>query len=383
MLVLAQYQTTEEMIGQTLPEESIYCFRPHVLTENARWFTQRFKGRVLYALKANPLAPAVDAIYAGGVRHFDTASLREISSVSERFSDSQTYFMHPVKAIKAMEIAYHRHGVRHFVVDHMDELNKVMDALGDAKEAPIVMVRLATPTKEATFNLSEKFGASPEQAVALLRAATDRGARPGLCFHVGSQCVTTKGYEAAFRLTGEVLSQTNEPIHCLDVGGGFPVSYENTSPPPPPLEDYLSVIDDGARALNLPDDCYLMCEPGRALTADGMSVVTQVQLRKGDMLYLNDGIYGTLGGSRLGMKFPTRVIRPGAALTGGHEQFKVFGPTCDSLDVLPYALELPGDIRMGDWIEFGMLGAYGPAIRTDFNGFMPTTFCAIEAPFTA
>lgn len=380
--MLLQYQTTEEMIAETRPEESVYCFRPDVLTENARMFTQRFNGRVLYALKANPLEPAVDAIYAGGVRHFDTASLREISAISERYPDSHTYFMHPVKAWKAMETAYHRYGVRHFVVDHMDELNKVMDVLDAVPDAPIVMVRLATPTEEATFNLSEKFGASPEQVVTLLRAAADLGARTGLCFHVGSQCVSTKGYEAAFKLTGEVLGQTNGPVHCLDVGGGFPAMYANTSPPPPPLENYLSVIDEGAKSLNLPDDCYLMCEPGRALTANGMSMVAQVQLRKGDMLYLNDGVYGTLGGSRLGLKFPTRIIRPGAEVSGEPVSFKVFGPTCDSLDVLPYPLELPGNIQTGDWIEFGMMGAYGPAIRTDFNGFMPTVFCAVTEPFS-
>lgn len=377
--MLENYDTIEAMIDETGPEESVYCFRPDVLRTNARKFTGGFNGRVLYALKANPLDPVVNAIYEGGVRHFDTASIREIAQVSDRYDDAHTYFMHPVKAWKAMETAYHRYGVRHYVVDHMDELDKVMDVLGDVKEPPIIMVRLSTPTKEATFNLSEKFGATPDDAVTLLRAATEKGALAGLCFHVGSQCVTTDGYEAALRLTGEVLSQTNEPIHCLDVGGGFPAPYEDTSPPP--LENYLSVIDEGAAALNLPDACYLMCEPGRALTAEGMSVVTQVQLRKDDMLYLNDGVYGTLGGSRLGLHFPKRVIRPGRDVSGESAPFKIFGPTCDSLDVLPYTVDLPADVQTGDWIEFGMLGAYGPAVRTDFNGFKPETYCTITAPF--
>ncbi len=381
--MLQHYQSTREMVEKNRPEESVYCFRPDVLIENAHLFTRLFKGRVLYAVKANPLDPVMDALYAGGIRHFDTASLPEISSVCERYEDSHSYFMHPVKAWKAMGVAYHRYGVRHFVVDHSDELHKVMDVLGDVDEPPIVMVRLATPSKEATFNLSEKFGATPDQTVTLLRAAADMGARPGLCFHVGSQCVSTSGYEAAFNLTGDVLSQTNEPIHCLDVGGGFPVTYENTVPSPPPLEDYMSVIDAGIEALNLPADCHLMCEPGRALTADGMSVVTQVQLRKGDTLYLNDGVYGTFGGSRLGLTFPKRVIRPEQEVSGDPTSFKVFGPTCDSLDVLPYPLDLPCDIRTGDWIEFGMMGAYGPAIRTDFNGFMPTKFCTIDEPFVS
>jgi len=379
--MLPQFTSTDEMIAQQRPEESIYCFRPDVLTAKAHWFSQRFNGRVLYAVKANPLAPVMDAMYDGGIRHFDTASLREISSTADRYPDSHTYFMHPVKAWRAMETAYHDYKVRHFVVDHMDELNKVLDVLGDVEETPIVMVRLATPSKAATFNLSEKFGATVTESVALLRAIADRGGRAGLCFHVGSQCVSTSGYEAAFQLAGEVLSQTSEPIHCLDVGGGFPANYENTIPSPPPLDDYLRVIDEGARALNLPEDCYLMCEPGRALCADGMSVVTQVQLRKGEMLYLNDGVYGTLGGSRLGLKFPSRAIRADGDLSGELVPFTVFGPTCDSLDILPYKVDLPGDIRTGDWVEFGMLGAYGPAIRTDFNGFMPTTFCNITTPF--
>lgn len=380
--MLQHYETTDEMVAEIRPEEPVYCFRPDILTENARRFVRHFNGRVLYAIKANPLTPVIEAVHAGGVRHFDTASLSEISSISRRYEDSHTYFMHPVKAWKAIEAAYHQYGVRHFVVDHSDEVNKVMDILDEVHEPPIFMVRLSTPSKEATFNLSEKFGASPEQAVSLLRQVADKGARAGLCFHVGSQCVSTSGYETAFRITGDVLSRTNCPIHCLDVGGGFPVNYENTIPPAPPLEEYMSVINGGVETLNLPEDCYLMCEPGRAMVADGMSVVTQVQLRKGGMLYLNDGIYGTFGGSRLGLEFPKRVIRPASFLSGDPEPFKIFGPTCDSLDVLPYSINLPGDIRTGDWIEFGMMGAYGPAIRTDFNGFLPDTFCAVTAPFT-
>jgi ornithine decarboxylase len=31
--------------------------------------------------------------------------------------------------------------------------------------------------------------------------------------------------------------------------------------------------------------------------------------------------------------------------------------------------ELPGDVQAGDYIEIGMLGAYGCAMRTAFNGF--------------
>ena len=50
-------------------------------------------------------------------------------------------------------------------------------------------------------------------------------------------------------------------------------------------------------------------------------------------------------------------------------QFSFYGPTCDDLDRMAGPFELPGDVGAGDYIEIGMLGAYGCAMRTQFNGF--------------
>jgi len=370
------FDNVEEFISECDPQESVYCVRPSVLKKNTQKFIKNFDGKVLYALKANPLKPIVDAIYDGGVRHFDTASLNEIKQISTCYNDARTYFMHPVKSWNSIKVAYHQFGVRHYVIDHVDELKKIINILTDEKDTLIIMVRLATPTKDAKFNLSSKFGACVDEVVKLLRAVQSKGAIPGLCFHVGSQCTSTFAYSQAFTLVKEVLSQTNFPLHCLDIGGGFPVRYEGTTLSP--LEDYFEVIRDGVRSLNLTEKCDLMCEPGRALVADGMSVLTQVQLRKDDTLYLNDGIYGSLGGARLGLKFPIRVIREEQTLSEEDKQFTIYGPTCDGLDVLPYKIDLPDNTNTGDWIEFGMLGAYGPAIRTDFNGFKPSNFCFLS-----
>jgi ornithine decarboxylase len=379
--MLDRFSTTEAMIEARRPEESILCIRPEVLRTAAQAFVAAFDGQVLYAVKANPLRPVVDAIHAGGVRHFDTASLREIAAISQWYPDAHTYFMHPVKGWDAMRVAYHRFGVRHFVVDHPDELAKILDVLKGVEEPPVLMVRLSTPETQATFQLSDKFGAPPEQAAQLLRSAVTRGARTGLCFHVGSQCVTPEAYADALRVTDAVLRGAGVEIECLDVGGGFPAAYEGVSPPP--LADFLEVVRDGVAALDLPANCVLMCEPGRALAAAGMSVVTRVLLRKGSAVYLNDGIYGTLGGTAPELRYPARVIRPAGCAASERTAFTVFGPTCSSADVLPCPLELPADVETGDWIEFGMLGAYGAAFRTDFNGFEPTAQCSIDAPFSA
>jgi ornithine decarboxylase len=124
-----------------------------------------------------------------------------------------------------------------------------------------------------------------------------------------------------------------------------------------------------------------MCEPGRALVAEGMSVLTRVQLRKDQQSDLNDGIYGSVYAMVIGLRFPARLIRAGAD-PGLHDTpFVAYGPTCDGLDELPQRLMLPGDAREGDWIEFGCMGAYTVSLRTDFNGFYPDTLVTVDKPF--
>ena len=116
----------------------------------------------------------------------------------------------------------------------------------------------------------------------------------------------------------------------------------------------------------------LWAEPGRALVAGGGSVVVQVQLRRGDALYVNDGVYGSLSDAgRPGFRFPARRIRPdgGADGSGALREYALFGPTCDSADFMQGPFLLPADIDEGDWIELGQLGAYGACLRTGFNGF--------------
>ena len=108
----------------------------------------------------------------------------------------------------------------------------------------------------------------------------------------------------------------------------------------------------------------------RALVAGGASVVVQVQCRRGDALYVNDGVYGALSDTGApGFRFPHRLLRLDGAASGVTRAFTLFGPTCDSADVMRGPWLLPADVREGDWIEVGQLGAYGTALRTAFNGF--------------
>ncbi len=357
------------------PEQPVYCFRPRVVAEQARAFLERFPGRVMFAVKSNPHPAVLEWLHDAGIRDFDTASTGEMELIRGRFPDARCFYMHAVKGRSAIARARHEFGIRHFVIDHPAELDKLRQVLGRADI--VVVVRLATPSEAVQFDLSHKFGAPVKEAAALLDAAAKHYAT-GLCFHVGSQCLSPGAFAGAFDAVRKTLAASRASIVCLDVGGGFPVHYADADPPP--LEDFIDVIESEFTALDL-ERCELMCEPGRALVAESMSVLTRVELRKDRRIYLNDGIYGSLHGMVIGVRFPLKRVRPGSAPAPHDTEFLAYGPTCDGLDELPQRLLLPNDLREGDWIEFGCMGAYTLSLRTTFNGFYPDDFATIDTPF--
>jgi ornithine decarboxylase len=369
----------DDLVAAVRPEEPMHCLRPDTLAAAARAFVAGFPGQVLYAVKCNPEPAVLRALWAGGVRHFDCASPAEVALVRLMFPAAAIHFMHPVKARGAIREAWARHGVRDFALDSADEFFKLRDeiaATGVVGELGLI-VRLALPKGQAVLDLSGKFGAAPDQAVALLRAARPHAARLGVSFHVGSQCLDPLAWRHALALVGEVIRAAGVTIDVVDVGGGFPVAYPNVTPPP--LGAFIAEIEDGFEQLGLPAATRLWAEPGRVLVAGGGSVVVQVQALRdgaaggapGDALYVNDGVYGSLADAgALGFRYPVRLIRPdGAAPAAELRPFSFFGPTCDSADVMHGPFLLPADVAEGDWIEIGQLGAYGGCLRTGFNGF--------------
>ena len=363
--------TVDEAVSAAQPAEPMHCLRPAVITETAARFVQSFHGDVLYAVKCNPEPAVLRAMWEGGVRHFDCASAGEVSLVRQIFPDAEIHFMHPVKSRPAIREAYWRHDVRDFVFDSAGELAKIMDETGNetgrADDLGLV-VRLALPAGGAVYDLSGKFGAPVEEAAELLRAARPLARRLGLSFHVGSQCMDPLAYRRALLLVGEAIRRAGVAIDIVDVGGGFPVSYPDLEPPP--LGAYFAEIEGAFESLGLAQ-ARLWAEPGRALVAAGASVVVQVQLRRGDTLYVNDGVYGSLSDAGApAFRFPARLIGA-SALEVEEEQrpFAFYGPTCDSADYMKGPFWLPADIEEGDWIEIGQLGAYGACLRTAFNGF--------------
>lgn len=364
--------SVDEMVKTFRPEEPLHCVRPGVISNTARAFSTAFNGDVLYAVKCNPEPAVLRAVWDGGVRHFDCASISEVQLVRRLFPGAEIHFMHPVKARSAIREAWMLHGVRDFVLDAESELAKIMQELSKPETTkpdtkPGLFIRLALPETGAAINLSKKFGAEPEAAIALLRAARPLAGKLGLAFHVGSQCMDPLAWRDAMQLAGEVIRAAGVRVDVLDIGGGFPVAYPDMDPPP--LGAFMAEIDAAYDALDMPG-LKLWAEPGRALVGGGGSVVVQVQMRRGNMLYINDGVYGALADAgALRFRFPTRLLRARRSQGAPDAPFGFFGPSCDSLDVMDGPFLLPDDVAEGDWIEIGQLGAYGTCLRTAFNGF--------------
>jgi ornithine decarboxylase len=358
--------TVDAYVTAERPEEPVHCLRPATVAATAREFIAAFPGDVLYAVKCNPDPAMLRALWAGGVRHFDCASPREVRLVRDMFPDAGIHFMHPVKARGAIREAWADQGVRDFAIDTEAELRKVLDETGTSQGLGII-VRIALPKGGARLDLSGKFGAEFDDAVTLLRAARLVAARVGVSFHVGSQCLDPLAWRKALDLTGQVIRSAGVAIDIIDVGGGFPVDYPDQESPD--LGAIFAEIEDGFDRLDLPG-ARLWAEPGRALVAAGASIVVQVQQRRGSALYINDGVYGGLSDAgALGFRYPVRLVRPAGLVADETERFIFYGPTCDSADVMNGPFILPSDIREGDWIEIGQLGAYGACLRTGFNGF--------------
>lgn len=361
-----RFPDAQALVAALRPSYPVYCFRPHKVRAVARHFVESFTGRVVYAVKCNIEPKMLGWLAEGGVTAFDTASLAEIAAVRERLPDAEAMFMHPVKSRAAILAAERVYDVSTYSVDSMAELDKIL-AVARRRDLRI-FVRVATPGGGAAFELSIKFGATQAEAIEILDRVAAEGLTAGIAFHIGSQCMNPRAFRTAFAVIGEVWRATKAEVREIDVGGGFPVAYAGQSVPP--LADFIAEILEGRREAGIDEGTALLCEPGRALVADGCSMLCQVHLRKGDRLYLNDGVYGNLSEpywSRV--RLPARLVRPEGPSDAAPRDFTIFGPTCDGNDVLPTPFRLPEDVAEGDWVEVGQIGAYGAALATRFNGF--------------
>jgi ornithine decarboxylase len=156
-------------------------------------------------------------------------------------------------------------------------------------------------------------------------------------------------------------------MNLLDIGGGFPAPYDDTVKP---FRELAGIINREINRL-FPKNIQILAEPGRFLVATAATAISKIigkAVREGKLCYyINDGVYHTFSG----VIFDHCHYHMKSFKRGPTQICSVFGPTCDALDVVSMAEELPGDLQLGDLLYSEQIGAYSHASSTYFNGFPP------------
>ena len=344
---MQKFNSVDELVNTIRPVDPIYCIRPNSIKSACNWFKQNFPGEILYAVKTNPHEKVIKFIGESGVDKFDVASINEIKLIKKVLPKARAYYMNTVKNREYIKDAYFNYNIRDFALDTKEELQKIIEATNGAKDL-ILYVRVSISNEHAEIDLSKKFGALPSEALGLLWLA--------------------KAYAKGISEEGNIIKKTKIVPDIINVGGGFPAIYPDLNPQP--LENYMNEIKKAFDHLKLENKPELLCEPGRALVAESGSSIVKVVLRKKQKIYINDGTYGSLfDAGVLNFVLPTRMIPNGRITSKKLTAFSLYGPTCDSADFMKGPFVLPNNLKEGDYIEIGQLGAYSLTFRTKFNGF--------------
>jgi ornithine decarboxylase len=329
-----------------------------------------------YAVKANPDPAIVKTLYKAGAS-FDVASMPEFMIVHEYIKDmparqrqdwiwDKIIYANPIKANETLQqLDQYRPLVTY---DNYEEIKKIKKYAPHAGLA----LRLKVPNTGAMVELSSKFGAAPGEAVELILAADKMGlVVEGLSFHVGSQTTNFQNYVQAINLAANIFKEARSrgytKMNLLDIGGGFPAPYDATVKP---FRELAKILNREIDRL-FPKDIQVLAEPGRFMVATAGIAVSKIigkAVRDGKLCYyINDGVYHTFSGVIFDhCHYHLKAFRKNAA-----QICSVFGPTCDALDVVSMAEELPADLELGDLLYSENIGAYSAASSTYFNGFPP------------
>ena len=364
---MEKFNSVNELVNKLKPVNPIYCIRPDTIKNSIKTFQDKFPGKILYAVKTNPNEYVLKHIIKNGIDRFDVASINEVKLIRKLSPKSKLYFMHPIKSREDITSAYFDYNVKDYSLDTKEELMKILDSTKNAKDLNL-FVRIAVSNEHAELDLSRKFGALTSEALGLVRLCKQHAKKLGISFHVGSQCMHKISFSKGLKEISNVIKKTKIIPDTINVGGGFPSIYPDLKPEP--LENYFNEIKKGLEQLKLEKMPEIICEPGRSLVAESGSTIVRVNLRKKNKLYINDGTYGSLFDAGVpNFILPTRLITNGRIQSKKITAFQFYGPTCDSLDYMKGPFLLPNNIKEGDYIELGQLGAYGLTFRTKFNGF--------------
>jgi diaminopimelate decarboxylase len=328
-----------------------------------------------YAVKCNPDPNFITILSKLGV-NFDCASKKEIELVIDIVRDpSRIIYANPCKQLDYIKYAKEK-SVDLMTFDCELELCKIKLYHPNAR----LLLRIAVDDSGSLVKFSTKFGCKPENIEQLLTTAKREGMNVvGFSFHVGSGCKTPYQYYNAIhecKKAIQIAEKLGIKSSIIDIGGGFPgrdleyIFYDI-------VESIQQAIDDFFAGDVEHKTIEFIAEPGRFFAESTHTLVVNIIGKKiihtNDvnapieyMYYINDGVYGSFNCLLFDHAQP--VIKT-LCEDDDSKTFpsKIFGPTCDSIDVVAENIMLP-ELHVGDWLYVENFGAYTCAAGSEFNG---------------
>lgn len=295
--------------------------------------------------------------------------------------NSRIIFAQPCKMLSHIKHAQ-KLGVKRMTFDSPEELRKVHKIYPDAE----LVLRICIDDKKSTHNFAKKFGLKVENVQMVLGVGAQLGAKiVGVSFHVGTDCQNFGSYESYISAALKVFEQAKEygyNMNILDIGGGFPTA-----------SDPYDVMEKVGKIVNplldkFPEGTTFISEPGRYIPSTAFTVAVNAYCCKmtyednDEVLgkpirgtyYVNDGLYQSFNY----IYFDPRVKYPKLlALDTDQERemgqrpvvpCTIFGPSCDSIDVILESYDKLPLVKEGEWMYFEQMGAYTVSCQSDFNG---------------
>eukprot|EP01132_Coremiostelium_polycephalum_P010254 gene10254-12578_t len=332
-----------------------------------------------YAIKCNPTVGLIKVLEALG-SSFDCASRTEIETVLAQGVDpSRIIYANPCKQISALKYA-RANNVKMMTFDNVSELEKIEKYFPEAE----LVLRIATDDSKAKMRFGTKFGTHIDDCYDLLEMSKEYNLKViGVSFHVGSGCFDGSAYDSALTMVKKVFEMAEKlgiKLSLVDVGGGFSGSDTEM------FEQFAKVIREKSAEL-FDKDVRIIAEPGRYFAASShtlaVTVISKRIIKQEDNrqhprrtsnnmrqynYYLADGVYGSFNNIQFDHAKPTpTLLKPSAKQP---TPCTLFGPTCDSIDVIARDIQIP-ELKIGDWLYFAEMGAYTVASASSFNGFCP------------
>jgi len=325
-----------------------------------------------YAIKCNPSTIVLDLLHKLGCS-FDCASKNEISRViSIGVDPDRIIFANPCKMITQIKYA-RANDIDLLTFDSSHELYKIKLYHPNAR----LLLRLKVDDSKSMCKFNSKFGVELEEVLPILTLARQLDIDVcGVSFHVGSGCRDAQVYHSALEICSKVFQisadDVQKPMNTVDIGGGFPgIDVGDIQ-----FETICDVINTAIDEFFPDPNIRLIAEPGRYFVSSSHTLVVSIINKKEitdkqtgeltNIYYISDGIYGSFSG--ILFDYAQLELLPFNERNKKTFQSIVFGPTCDSLDIISKECQLPS-LAIGESILIRNIGAYSTASATEFNGF--------------